>query len=100
MSKTILAEVDGWTPLIDAVILDVGLITAAVFGKAWRYCQMSDGVCKASQDRIAKEMGLSRATVNAHFSKLIENGYLKDLTPEVPKKKNWFSSLLNHINEH
>lgn len=83
MSKTILASVDGWTPVIDAVVLDVGLVSAAVFGKAWRYCQMSDGVCKASQDRIADELGMSRATINTHLAKLTEAGYLKDLTPDL-----------------
>lgn len=81
MSKTILAEVDGFTPLMDGVVQDLGLVTAAVFGKAWRYCQMADGVCKASQDRIASELGLSRITVNTHFAKLVKAGYLVDLTP-------------------
>lgn len=81
MSKTILAEVDGFTPIMDAMIPDVGLICAAVFGKAWRFCQMADGVCKASQDRIASELGLSRITVNGYFKKLCESGYLMDTTP-------------------
>jgi len=83
MSKTVLAQVDGWTPVIDAVVLDVGATAALVFGKAWRYCQMSDNVCKASQDRLADELGLSRATINAHLSKLVEAGYLEDMTPEL-----------------
>ena len=83
MSKTILAKVNGWTPVIDAVVLDVGMTAAVVFGKAWRYCQMSDGVCKASQERIADELGISRATDNTYFSKLTEAGYLKDLTPHL-----------------
>ena len=33
MSKTILADVDGWTPLIDSIVQNHGIITAAVFGK-------------------------------------------------------------------
>ena len=81
MSKTILAQVDGFTPLIDGVVMEVGLITAAVFGKAWRYCQMSDGVCRAAQERIANELGISRVTVNAHMAKLVEAGFLQDTTP-------------------
>ena len=81
MSKTILAQVDGFTPLIDGVVMEVGLITAAVFGKAWRYCQMSDGVCRAAQERIANELGISRITVNAHMAKLVEAGFLQDTTP-------------------
>lgn len=83
MSKTLLARVDGWTPVIDAVVLDVGLVSAAVFGKVWRYCQMPDGICRASQDRLADELGMSRATINTHLSKLTETGYLKDLTPDL-----------------
>lgn len=83
MSKTILAHADGFTPVIDGMIPEVGAMTALIFGKAWRYCQMSDGVCKAAQDRIADELGLSRATVNTHFAKLVESGYLEDLTPNL-----------------
>jgi hypothetical protein len=86
MSKTILAQVDGFTPIIDSMIPEVGLLTAAVFGKAWRYCQMADGVCKAGQERIADELGLTRATINTHFSKLCETGYLTDLTPTLAGK--------------
>lgn len=83
MSKTILGQLNGFTPVIDGMIPEVGAMTALVFGKAWRYCQMSDGVCKASQDRIADELGLSRATINTHLSKLVEAGYLEDMTPNL-----------------
>lgn len=83
MSKTILATVDGFTPIIDTVVLDVGLMAAAVFGKVWRYCQMQDGVCKASQERIAEELGISRKTVNTHVNTLVDAGYLIDTTPEA-----------------
>ena len=83
MSKTILAQVAGFTPLIDGVVADVGLVSAAVFGKAWRYCQMSDGVCKASQDRLADELGVSRQSINKHIDKLVEAGYLEDITPDL-----------------
>ena len=83
MSKTILAQVDGFTPVIDGIVDELGLISAAVFGKAWRYCQMSDGVCKAAQDRIANELGISRATVNDRFAELTRAGYLEDTTPNL-----------------
>lgn len=81
--KTILAKVDGFTPLIDALVAQCGVIRAAVFGKVWRYCQMENGVCEASQERIAKELGLSRVTVNQHIDKLCQDGYLKDITPDL-----------------
>ena len=44
---------------------------------------MSDGVCKAAQDRIANELGISRATVNTHMAILTEAGYLEDTTPNL-----------------
>jgi DnaD/phage-associated family protein len=81
--KTVLAKVDGWTPVIDGMIPEVGATTALVFGKAWRYCQMSDGVCKASQERLAAELGMTRTTIHAHLKKLVKTGYLKDLTPDL-----------------
>jgi len=83
MSKTILAEVDGFTPVIDTMISEVGLMTATVFGKVWRYCQMSDGVCTAAQDRLADELGVSRATINQHIERLVSSEYLQDLTPAL-----------------
>jgi DnaD/phage-associated family protein len=83
MSKTVLANVSGFTPLIDSVVTECGLMTAAVFGKMWRYCQMEDGVCKASQERLAAELGITRPTVNAHICKLIEAGYIVDKTPTL-----------------
>jgi hypothetical protein len=83
MSKTILAKVDGWTPLIDGLTKEQGVIAAAVFGKVWRYCQMPDGVCRASQERIAAELGISRVTVNSHIEKLCSAGYLIDNTPAL-----------------
>lgn len=77
MSKTVLAQINGWTPLLDRLVERHGLITAAVFGKVWRYCQGDYGVCTASQDRIAKELGISRKAVNEHCKILVENGYLE-----------------------
>ncbi len=82
-SRTILTEVDGWTPIIDALVDQFGLITAAVFGVAWRYCQMEDGVCRASLETIGNRIGLDKSTVMRHFATLVEHGYLKDLTPEA-----------------
>jgi DNA-binding Lrp family transcriptional regulator len=77
MSKTILATVDGFTPLIDGVVKEIGIVAAAVFGKAWRYCQMPDGVCRASQERLANELGISRATINTCLDKLVKAGYFR-----------------------
>jgi polyhydroxyalkanoate synthesis regulator phasin len=86
MSKTILAEVDGFTPVIDILAKEHGLVRAAVFGRMWRFCQLSDGVCKASLETIAEGLGIDKATVMRHADGLSKNGYLEDLTPELRNK--------------
>lgn len=81
-----LAHVNGWTPVIDNIVYEYGTITALVFGVVWRHCQMRNGVCSASQDRLAKHVGLSRQSINTHINKLVEGGYLRDLTPELKNR--------------
>jgi DNA-binding Lrp family transcriptional regulator len=83
MSKTVLANVEGFTPVIDDIVKDVGLMSAVVFGRMWRFCQMKDGVCNASLEKIAEEIGVDRATVMRHAKDLCAAGYLKDLTPDL-----------------
>ena len=80
---TILAEVKGFTPLIDALVKEVGVVQAAVYGAVWRHCQMSDGVCTASQETIAKKLGINRVTVLRHLKDLCKKGYLRDTTPNL-----------------
>jgi DNA-binding Lrp family transcriptional regulator len=86
MSKTILTQVEGWTPLIDKITVELGLITSAVFGVVWRKCQMKDGVCKASVETLAGDVGLSTRTIIRHLDALVEAGYLKDLTPGLKNR--------------
>jgi hypothetical protein len=76
-------EVKGFTPLITSIVKAHGIYCAAVFGRMWRYCQMEDRVCRASQDTIANDLGISRATVNQHIDTLVKNGYLEDMTPNL-----------------
>lgn len=83
MSKTVLAQVDGFTPIIDSLVDDVGIVAAAVFGRMWRYCQMENGVCHASLGTIADELHLSVRTVIRHSDNLVAKGYLKDTTPDL-----------------
>jgi DnaD/phage-associated family protein len=83
MSRTILANTDGFTPVIDALTKELGLMPAVVFGRMWRFCQMEDGVCKATLETIAEGIGVDRATVQRHAKTLCETGYLKDLTPDL-----------------
>jgi len=44
---------------------------------------MEDGVCKASLDTLSQGLGVDRATVMRHAAALVEDGYLKDLTPDL-----------------
>jgi hypothetical protein len=83
MSKTILADVDGFTPCIDILTQQYGVITSAVFGKVWRYCQGERGVCQAAIETIANDLKLSYRTVLRHVKLLAKDGYLEDLTPDL-----------------
>lgn len=82
MLGSFLSETRGFTPVIDAVVKDVGLVTAVVYGVVWRYCQMKDKACKASIETIAERAGVDRKTAERHIKKLCAAGYLKDLTPD------------------
>lgn len=79
MKKTILTDVVGWTPVIDSVAIDVGITGAVIFGKIWRFCQMADGECWASQERIASELGISRHTVLDAIKSLVAKGYIEEV---------------------
>jgi biotin operon repressor len=81
MAKRTLLGVDGFTPLFDGMARDCGLVTAAVYGRVWRYCQHDGGVCFASLDRIGGDLGINRATVQRHIAKLVTDGYIQDTTP-------------------
>jgi len=91
MSTNFLSQVKGFTPVIDALVDELDLMTAIVYGVAWRYCQMEDGVCRASLETIASRVGISRKTVERHMKALCEAGYLKDLTPEVRNKPHTYA---------
>ena len=81
-------ETTGFSPAPDAICQDkeLGPIAAVVFGKVWRYCQMSDRVCCASLDRIAQECGISRNTALLYVKKLCEKGWITDGTPTFKDK--------------
>jgi hypothetical protein len=83
VSKTILAHVKGWTPVIDGLAKDTSVITALIFGRIWRFCQMEDGICKKSLTELAEEMGMDRHTLYDHAQILVDQGYLEDLTPAL-----------------
>jgi len=82
--RQIVQEVSGFVPVFDVLLEKYDdHITALVFGRRWQYCRMKDGVCSASLDRIAKDLKISSATVMRHTEKLVADGYLIDLTPNL-----------------
>ena len=81
--STFLTDVQGFTPIIDVMVKELGLIPAAVYGRVWRYCQGERGVCQASLETLADEVGLSTRTVQRHLHALAEAGYLEDTTPDL-----------------
>jgi DNA-binding Lrp family transcriptional regulator len=85
MGRQVVADIDGITLTLNDLIQQFGLITAAVFGRIWAYCQLPDGVCKASLVTIAAELQLDRATVYRSARKLVDEGYLEDTTPKLRK---------------
>lgn len=80
------STVSGFTLAPDAIIAEHGYITALVWGVVWRYCQMSDGVCRASLDKLANRLGMSSRTLTRHIDKLCNGGYLFDITPDLKNK--------------
>ncbi len=84
MSKTILANVGGFIPVIESLVAELGHMPALVFGVVWNFCQMEDGVCTASQDRIGERCGISGRRARDHLETLAEAGYLaKTVKPGV-----------------
>ena len=77
--STFLSELRGFTPLIDIVAEDVGMVGAVVYGVVWRYCQMSDGVCRAAIGTISARSHMSRRTAQRALRVLEESGYIQDM---------------------
>jgi DnaD/phage-associated family protein len=80
--RQIVTEVSGFIPVFEVVLMHYkDHMTALVFGRMWQYCGMSDGVCRATIDRLANDLQISGATVMRHIEKLEEDGYIYDSTP-------------------
>jgi len=81
--RQIVTEVSGFIPVFEVVLHHYkDYMTALVFGRMWQYCGMSDGVCRASLERIGKDLEISGVTVSRHAEKLVADGYLIDSTPD------------------
>jgi len=84
--KELPAVMSGFTPAPDVLITEFGFVTALVWGKVWRYCQMSDGICRAKLETLAGQLGMSVRTIIRHIEPLVRAGYLKDITPELKNR--------------
>ena len=80
------STMSGFTPVPDALVKEYGYMTALVWGRIWRFCQMSDGVCRAKLEKIADMIGVSERTIIRHSQILCDGGYLFDITPELRNK--------------
>lgn len=69
-----------------------GLKHAAVYGKIYRYQHMKDGTCKASQNRIAFELGLTRQAVNEICANLSRDGYIRAISESIGKPVEWVTT--------
>lgn len=75
-----------FTPVVDCVAQELGMVPALVYGLIWRYCQLDGRVCRASKATLAKHAGIARHTVLRHVEALVRAGYLVDLTPDLKGK--------------
>jgi len=71
------SELGGFFPASEALIKELGPITALVYGAIWRYSQMESGTCTASQNKLAGDLGISVSTFKSHAKKLIKSGYIE-----------------------
>lgn len=76
-----MAKITGFTPVLDTMVAKYGLMTASVWGRVWRYEQMSKGVCNASYTTIAEGLDISPRTVARHIKQLVTDGYLEEIEP-------------------
>ena len=79
--KELPSVLSGFTPAPDVLIQNYGYITALTWGRVWRYCQGPEGICYASLETIAGELGMSVRNVIRHIKKLCADQYLEDTTP-------------------
>jgi DNA-binding Lrp family transcriptional regulator len=88
-----LSKVDGFIPVIEVLTEEMGLIASAVYGLVWRYCQGDKGLCYASLAKMGKQLGVNPATVQRHLKTLCEQGYIKDLTPDLRNKPHTYRDM-------
>jgi len=70
------ATIKNFTPVPDLILIKYGLVTAMVYGSIWRFVQMKNGVCTASQKKIATRAGVCIRTLQKNVKILISEGYI------------------------
>lgn len=75
-------DTGNFTMVSHVLAKEVGLVCAAVYGTVWRYCQMKEGICRASLNTLGADLSIDRATVLRSIDKLCKLGYLVDQTPD------------------
>jgi hypothetical protein len=80
-----------FTPLFEEMTKRFGLVTSAVYGRIWRFCQGNENVCRASLETMAKDIGVDRSTVMRHIEKLIISGYIIDSTPDIRNAPHYYT---------
>jgi hypothetical protein len=88
--KLRLHEGTGFTLLLDPVLAKYGLTGAAVFGSVYRHSLMRNEICYASQETIAKMVGVSRETANRHLRELVKGDYLRLGKNDIPNFTNLY----------
>lgn len=75
-----------FTPAPDMLLDKYGPYTALVYGRVRRYCEMQEGICKASRQSIADWLGISVSSVRRNLNRLVDMGYLVDQTPGLKNR--------------
>ena len=86
-----ISTISGVTPAPDVLVNQYGYVTALVWGRVWRHCQMYDGVCRAAIDTIATSLGMSGRTIIRHLDDLCRDGYLFYMTPDLRNKPHLYA---------
>ncbi len=70
-------------PLFDSMAREYGPTVAGLYGLIWRHCPMNRGRCPLPIGRVATMLGSTHLTVTRHLRRLVDDGYLEDLTPQA-----------------
>jgi len=72
-----------FTPIFDGIARELGVVTAAVYGRIWRYCQGDSGRCTAAATTIGTYLGLTERCVRGQAQLLVTAGYLVVVSREA-----------------